>query len=70
MLDGASRDNLRKRFREWRTTAVEVENLKRPREGVNVKLLGGRYLVFVYVDEEALVSVLAGEGDWLDPGWV
>ena len=49
---------------------MEVENPKRPREGVNVKLLGGRYVVFVYVDEEALESVLAGEGDWLDPGWV
>lgn len=66
-LEGASRQELRNRFREWRATAVKEENPNR-REGL--RPLPQRYLHFVVVDEEAMESVVRAGGDWMGGGWV
>jgi hypothetical protein len=66
-LDGASRQQLRHRFRDWRNTAIQAENPRRDPADTN---LSQRYLFFVRVDEDSLKSVLEGNGDFLDLSWV
>ncbi|KAK4126348.1 hypothetical protein N657DRAFT_679297 [Parathielavia appendiculata] len=67
-LDGASREQLRRRFCEWRTTAVRAGN---PRRNPDAAILSWRYLYFVQVDEDSLSSVMQwiGQGP-LDVGCV
>ena len=71
-LDGASRDQLRRRFRAW---AAEAERTEQPRAADHEKngngLRSQRYTYFVQVDEEALRSVVdANPSDRWDVGWV
>jgi hypothetical protein len=71
-LDGASRDQLRHRFRAW---AAEAERTEQPRATDHPKNWNGlrsqRYTYFVQVDEEALRSVVdADPSDAWDVGWV
>jgi hypothetical protein len=66
-LDGASREQLRERFRAWRETAVQAEN---PRRDPADTVMGQRYRYFLQVDEESLQSVVEGDGDTLDGSWV
>jgi hypothetical protein len=66
-LDGASRQQLRHRFRDWRDTAIQAENPRRDPVDTN---WSQRYLFFVRVDEDSLNSVLEGNGEFLDSGWV
>ncbi|KAH6637268.1 hypothetical protein F5144DRAFT_601940 [Chaetomium tenue] len=66
-LDGASRQQLRHRFRDWRNAAVHAEN---PRRDPVETRWTQRYLFFLRVDEDSLNSVLEGKGDWLDSDWV
>jgi hypothetical protein len=68
-LDGAHKQELRYRFREWRDTAVQVGN---PRRDSGDKELSQRYTFFIRVDEASLKSVLKGldAGDTIWTGWV
>lgn len=66
-LDGASREQLRERFRAWRETAVQAEN---PRRDPAVTFMSGRYRFFLQVDGESLQSVVEGDGNVLDGSWV
>ncbi|KAL8909497.1 MAG: hypothetical protein Q9207_000177 [Kuettlingeria erythrocarpa] len=71
-LDGASRDQLRRRFRAW---AAEAGRTEQPRAADHEKNWNGlrsqRYTYFVQVDEEALRSVVdADPSDRWDVGWV
>ena len=73
VLDGASREQLRHHFREWRKTAWNAENPRKtetfpPKRGMSA--LNLRYITFIQVDEESLDSVLDGTGDDFDPAWV
>ncbi len=67
-LEGASRQQLRPRFREWRKPAFRAENPTRPlpKEYGDIP---GRYIYFVVVDEESLDSVLPGGRLSWDKGW-
>jgi hypothetical protein len=70
-LEGASREQLRQRFREWRRTAWHTENPRRQLPfPTRMWELGSRYLLFIQVDEESLESVLDGAGDDMEPAWV
>ncbi|KAK5658415.1 hypothetical protein OQA88_2392 [Cercophora sp. LCS_1] len=62
-LDGASRQQLRDRFRVWRESAAKAEN---PRRTIGNEPLAQRYQYFVQVDEESLRSVVEGG----EEGWV
>lgn len=73
-LDGASREQLRRRFRTW---ADEAEKTDQPGAYAHSELKWGnsflsqRYKMFVQVDEEALRSVVdADPSEHLDVGWV
>ncbi len=71
-LDGASRDQLRRRFRAW---AADAKRTEQPRAADHDKDWNGlrsqRYTYFVQVDEEALRSVVdADPSDHSDVGWV
>ncbi|KAK1752212.1 hypothetical protein QBC47DRAFT_416688 [Echria macrotheca] len=69
-LDGASRDDLRRRFRAWAADAEISENpggVARDRYGFRAQ----RYVYFVLVDEEVLRSIGDGDGGGgLEGGWV
>ncbi|KAK4149456.1 hypothetical protein C8A00DRAFT_18863 [Chaetomidium leptoderma] len=70
-LDGASREQLRHHFREWRKTAWHTENPRRKLAfPTSMSDLSPRYIMFIQVDEESLNSVLDGTGDITDPAWV
>jgi hypothetical protein len=78
-LDGASRSQLRERFKQWAAQAIVTEQPRAKAEIEHVPTFGiPRYNYFVQVDEEALQSVLAapkidlfGEGfvNFVDARW-
>jgi hypothetical protein len=61
-LDGASKDQLRARFKQWAAGAIVAENLRAEQ---NQTFGVPRYRYFVQVDEQALQSVLSAPA--LDP---
>ena len=70
VYDGASREDLRRYFREWRRTAGQAENPRRdPALGLDPDHLSQRYLFFVQVDEESLNSIIENPdgrpGSWV-----
>lgn len=69
-LDGISRDQLRQRFRAWRTEAMKREQPRATDETIEPDTVR-RYRYFVQVDEESLRSVVDGDITRLiDQGWV
>lgn len=72
-LDGASRDQLRARFRAWVPGAARTEQ---PRSEDRFVKRNPRYGLFIQVDEDVLRSVVPAPGqppledDWWDEGWV
>ena len=60
-LDGASREQLRARFREWRKTAIQAENPRLASLPTTSEDMTQRYIYFVQVDEEALGSAAVQE---------
>ena len=68
-LEGASREQLRTRFRKWRKPAIQAENPRRPlpKEWDEIP---ARYVYFVHVDEDSLNSVVQARRRSRDSGWV
>ncbi|KAK3906783.1 hypothetical protein C8A05DRAFT_29329 [Staphylotrichum tortipilum] len=74
-LEGASREELRGRFRARREGAMREEIGEAPAEvggdgGVPWKIPSAWYQFFLVVDEEAMASIAEGEGGPLDGNWV
>ncbi len=69
VLEGASRDQLLARFRQWRKLAIQAENPQRalPKQWDEIP---GRYVYFVEVDEDSLNSVVQASRQGRDTGWV
>ncbi|KAI6814026.1 hypothetical protein KC327_g4385 [Hortaea werneckii] len=78
-LDGASRSQLRERFKQWAAQAIIAEQPRAQAQAQEDSLFGiPRYNYFIQIDEEALQSVLAaprndpsGEGfvNFVDARW-
>ena len=67
-LDNASRDQLRRRFRDW---AADAERIEQPRADTGAAFKAQRYRYFIQVDEEVLKTVVeANPSDPSDVGWV
>jgi hypothetical protein len=66
-LNGASREQLRHRFRDWRKTAMQAENQRRdPATPIRSIDIPQRYTYFIQVDEESLNSAIKGGHHQLD----
>jgi hypothetical protein len=70
-LDGASREQLRTRFRAWATEAINTENPRAIKAPQNPFCRISRYSYFIQADEESIRSVVdAVANDIFDPDWV